>query len=214
MGSRGWAPQGPRRGAGIADGLFMDPSCSHGDQPAEREEDVDGCLVLTGGGPDTDSLYTVPDAVRFVAEFFSQGRPVGAISGSLRTMIEAGLVRGRWMTSGPNPADELRNSGADWSDEAVVVDQGPSPAAREVTCPASATRSSRRSRGRAHRPGSHDLTFPGGPLSNLAVTRIDAARPAARCASDRHSWHGSLSRCVDVLPDGHAWLARRSSLFP
>lgn len=39
-------------------------------------------------------------------------------------MIEAGLVRGRRMTSGPNLADELRNAGADWSDEAVVVDQG------------------------------------------------------------------------------------------
>lgn len=91
---------------------------------ASADVDEYAGLVLTGGGPDTDTLYTVPDAVRLVPEFFAQGKPVAAISHSSRTMIEAGLVRGRRMTSGPDLADELREAGADWVDEAVVVDQG------------------------------------------------------------------------------------------
>lgn len=86
-------------------------------------DDYDG-LVLAGGGPDSDTLRTVPDAVHLVDKFVSRGRPVAAISASPRTLIEAGLARGRRMTSGPNLADEVRNAGADWVDDAVVVDQG------------------------------------------------------------------------------------------
>ncbi|MQA16903.1 MAG: DJ-1/PfpI/YhbO family deglycase/protease [Pseudonocardiaceae bacterium] len=90
---------------------------------AARVEDYDG-LVLPGGVANPDILRTVPDAVRFVREFVATGRPVAAICHAPWTLIEADVVRGRRMTSFPSLQTDLRNAGADWTDEQVVVDQG------------------------------------------------------------------------------------------
>jgi protease I len=85
--------------------------------------DYDG-LVLPGGVANPDFLRTVPDAVKFVSEFFAAGKPVAAICHAPWTLIEADVVRDRRLTSYPSLQTDLRNAGATWVDEQVVVDQG------------------------------------------------------------------------------------------
>ncbi|SDK38182.1 protease I [Actinopolyspora mzabensis] len=83
-----------------------------------------GGLVLPGGVANPDALRRVPEAVRFVAEFFAAQKPVAAICHAPWTLIEADVVRGRRLTSYPSLATDLRNAGAEWTDERVVVDSG------------------------------------------------------------------------------------------
>jgi protease I len=90
---------------------------------AAKVDDYDA-LVLPGGVANPDFLRTDPHAVRFVKEFFAAGKPVAAICHAPWTLIEADVVRGRRMTSWPSLQTDLRNAGADWVDEEVVVDRG------------------------------------------------------------------------------------------
>ena len=85
--------------------------------------DYDG-LVLPGGVANPDFLRTDEDAVAFVRSFFEQAKPVAAICHAPWTLIEAGVVEGRKLTSWPSLQTDLRNAGAEWVDEEVVVDQG------------------------------------------------------------------------------------------
>ena len=85
--------------------------------------DYDG-LVLPGGVANPDFLRTDEDAVAFVRAFFEQAKPVAAICHAPWTLIEAGVVEGRTLTSWPSLQTDLRNAGANWVDEEVVVDQG------------------------------------------------------------------------------------------
>ncbi|MGH8938048.1 MAG: type 1 glutamine amidotransferase domain-containing protein [Actinomycetes bacterium] len=83
-------------------------------------------LVLPGGVANPDFLRTQPAAVAFVKSFFDNAKPVAAICHAPWTLIEADVVRGRRMTSWPSLRTDLRNAGADWVDEEVVVsEQGP-----------------------------------------------------------------------------------------
>ncbi|MEV4291318.1 type 1 glutamine amidotransferase domain-containing protein [Nonomuraea bangladeshensis] len=83
-------------------------------------------LVLPGGVANPDFLRTQPAAVRFVHAFFDAGKPVAAICHAPWTLIEADVVRGRTMTSWPSLQTDLRNAGATWVDQEVVVDtEGP-----------------------------------------------------------------------------------------
>ncbi|MER7365205.1 type 1 glutamine amidotransferase domain-containing protein [Nonomuraea wenchangensis] len=83
-------------------------------------------LVLPGGVANPDFLRTQPGAVRFVHAFFDAGKPVAAICHAPWTLIEADVVRGRTMTSWPSLQTDLRNAGATWVDQEVVVDtEGP-----------------------------------------------------------------------------------------
>jgi protease I len=79
-------------------------------------------LVLPGGVANPDALRLDEDAVSFIREFVESGRPVAAICHAPWTLIEADVVRGRRMTSWPSLQTDLRNAGADWVDEEVVVD--------------------------------------------------------------------------------------------
>lgn len=81
-------------------------------------------LVLPGGVANPDQLRTSEEAVAFVRAFFEAGKPVGAICHGPWTLIEAGVVRGRTLTSWPSLRTDLRNAGAEWVDEEVHVDQG------------------------------------------------------------------------------------------
>ena len=81
-------------------------------------------LVLPGGVANPDELRTRDDAVQFVRAFFAAGKPVGAICHGPWTLVEAGVVRGRTLTSWPSLQTDLRNAGAEWVDEEVHVDQG------------------------------------------------------------------------------------------
>ena len=97
--------------------------------PVDREvaradaADYDG-LVLPGGVANPDFLRGDENAVRFVREFFEQGKPVGAICHGSWTIVEAGVVRDRTITSWPTLRTDIRNAGGNWVDEEVVVDAG------------------------------------------------------------------------------------------
>ena len=81
-------------------------------------------LLLPGGVANPDQLRTMPKAVAFVRSFFDAGKPVAAICHGPWTLIDAGVVRGRRVTSWPSLKNDLSNAGAHWTDEEVVVDQG------------------------------------------------------------------------------------------
>ena len=98
-----------------------------------REVDVDrelrsanprdyDALVLPGRVMNPDALRTVPDAVAFVKSFFEAGKPVAAICHGPWTVIESGAAKGHRMTSWPSLKTDIRNAGAEWVDEEVVVD--------------------------------------------------------------------------------------------
>jgi protease I len=81
-------------------------------------------LVLPGGVGNPDNLRQDENAVRFVRDFFEQGKPVGAICHAPWTLVEAGVVRGRTLTSFPSIQTDVRNAGGNWVDEEVHVDNG------------------------------------------------------------------------------------------
>lgn len=88
-------------------------------------DDFDG-LVLPGGVANPDYLRTQPRAVEFARSFFEAGKPVSVICHGPWTLIEAGVVRDRTITSWPSVMTDLRNAGANWVDEEVQVDgRGP-----------------------------------------------------------------------------------------
>jgi protease I len=79
-------------------------------------------LVLPGGVANPDALRSDEDAVEFVKAFFDADKPVAAICHAGWMLAEAGVAKGRRLTSWPSLATDLRNAGADWVDEEVVVD--------------------------------------------------------------------------------------------
>jgi protease I len=86
-------------------------------------EDYDA-LVLPGGVMNPDKLRRNEKVLQFVRAFFDAGKPVGAICHGPWTLIDAGVVSGRRMTSYESIQTDLKNAGADWVDEEVVVDNG------------------------------------------------------------------------------------------
>jgi protease I len=81
-------------------------------------------LVLPGGVANPDFLRMNERAVAFVRGFFEQAKPVGVICHGPWTLVEAGVLRGRTLTSWPSLRTDLRNAGATWVDEEVHVDAG------------------------------------------------------------------------------------------
>ncbi len=95
------------------------------DKPVSQAEptDYDG-LVLPGGVANPDYLRMDEEAVRFVRTFFEQGKPVGAICHGPWTLVEAGVVQSRTLTSWPSLRTDIRNAGGEWVDAEVHVDAG------------------------------------------------------------------------------------------
>ena len=81
-------------------------------------------LLLPGGVANPDQLRTDPKAVQFVKRFVESGKPVGVICHGPWTLIEAGVLKGRTITSWPSLKTDLVNAGASWVDKEVVVDKG------------------------------------------------------------------------------------------
>ena len=81
-------------------------------------------LLLPGGVANPDQLRMNQDALQFVRSFFDAGKPVAVICHGPWTLIDAGVVEGREMTSWPSVKHDLINAGAKWVDEEVVVDNG------------------------------------------------------------------------------------------
>jgi protease I len=97
----------------------------HVDVPidAANAEDYDA-LLLPGGVANPDQLRTNSKAVQFVKRFVESGKPVGVICHGPWTLIEAGVLKGRTITSWPSLKTDLVNAGASWVDQEVVVDKG------------------------------------------------------------------------------------------
>ena len=88
-----------------------------------KADDYDA-LLLPGGVMNPDKLRMNPTAVQFVKAFVDSGRPIAAICHAPWTLIETGATKGRKMTSWPSLRSDLRNAGANWVDQEVVVDNG------------------------------------------------------------------------------------------
>jgi protease I len=81
-------------------------------------------LVLPGGVLNPDKLRQNKSAVAFVSAFLDENKPVAAICHGPQILIETGLIGGRTLTSFPSLQTDLKNAGAHWVDEEVVVDNG------------------------------------------------------------------------------------------
>lgn len=81
-------------------------------------------LLLPGGVMNPDHLRMEPAAVQFVKAFFDARKPVAAICHGPWILVEAGVVRGRTVTSWPSLRTDIRNAGGEWVDQEVVTDQG------------------------------------------------------------------------------------------
>ncbi len=90
----------------------------------EANADEFDALLLPGGVANPDQLRTQPKAVQFVQRFVESGKPIGVICHGPWTLIEAGAVKGRALTSWPSLKTDLVNAGAKWVDQEVVVDRG------------------------------------------------------------------------------------------
>jgi protease I len=81
-------------------------------------------LMIPGGVGNPDQLRGDENMVAFVRAFFEQGKPVAAICHGPWVLVEAGVVKGRKLTSWPTLQTDIRNAGGTWVDEQVVTDQG------------------------------------------------------------------------------------------
>ena len=104
----------------------LKPAATHPVDLTVEEANADDfdALVLPGGVGNPDKLRADENAVDFVRQFFEQGKPVGAICHGPWTLVEAGVVRGRTLTSYASIQTDIRNAGGNWVDEEVHVDQG------------------------------------------------------------------------------------------
>lgn len=106
----------------------------HHDKPGDRfpvdltflqaasEPEVFDALLLPGGVVNADEIRMHPKAQDIVRAMFDAGKPVAVICHGAWLLISSGVVDGRKLTSWPSLQDDLRNAGAEWVDEEVVID--------------------------------------------------------------------------------------------
>ncbi|HEX7516267.1 MAG TPA: type 1 glutamine amidotransferase domain-containing protein [Chthoniobacterales bacterium] len=90
----------------------------------EAKPDDFDALMIPGGLMNPDTLRSSEEALEFVRHFFREGKPVAAICHAPWVLIDAGVIRGRTVTSWPAIKTDVRNAGANWVDQEVVVDNG------------------------------------------------------------------------------------------
>jgi protease I len=86
-----------------------------------KPTDYDG-LVLPGGVANPDLLRLSPDSIEFIRQFAESDKPIAAVCHGPWTLIDAGVAHSKHVTSWPSLKVDLRNAGAEWTDEPVVVD--------------------------------------------------------------------------------------------
>lgn len=95
------------------------------DVPLERANPTTyDALLLPGGVMNPDKLRSNDEALRFIKDFLQKGKPIASICHGPWTLIELNAVRGKTMTSWPSLKTDLKNAGANWVDEEVVIDNG------------------------------------------------------------------------------------------
>lgn len=106
----------------------LDRADEFGVDVTARDADVDdySALVLPGGVANPDKLRMDSDAVAFAKGFFDAGKPVSVICHGPWTLVEAGVLGGRTITSYPSLRTDIENAGGEWVDQEVVVcEEGP-----------------------------------------------------------------------------------------
>ncbi|PTX64269.1 protease I [Melghirimyces profundicolus] len=101
-------------------GKFGVPAVSDVAYDVLKPEDFDGVLVPGGWAP--DKIRRSPKVQAFVRDMDESGKPIGQICHAGWVLISAGILKGRKVTSTPGIKDDMANAGAEWVDEAVVVD--------------------------------------------------------------------------------------------
>jgi len=109
---------------GWSDGTWSENTVTVDGTVPNMKADSFDALLLPGGVMNPDMLRANADAVSFVRDFFSAGKPVAAICHGPWLVVEAGAASGRRMTSYPSIRTDMTNAGATWVDEAVVTDNG------------------------------------------------------------------------------------------
>jgi len=89
---------------------------------SHAKTDAFDALLLPGGVSNPDRLRMIPEALLFVRAFFEKNKPVAAICHAPWLLVEADVVRNRRLTSWPSVRTDLRNAGAQWSDQETVID--------------------------------------------------------------------------------------------
>ena len=110
--------EGTIRGKADADTAVVDLTLDR------ARPDEYGALLLPGGVKNPDTMRQNERGVAFVRHFADLGKPIAAICHAPWLLVEADIVRGRRVTSYPSLRTDLRNAGAEWVDEEVVVDRG------------------------------------------------------------------------------------------
>jgi deglycase len=88
-----------------------------------RPEEFDA-LLIPDGFMNPDALRSNEDALEFTRHFFHEGKPVAAICHAPWVLIDAGVVRGRTLTSWPAIKTDVKNAGGNWVNQEIVVDNG------------------------------------------------------------------------------------------
>ena len=101
----------------------VDGSCPDASVEEVSVADYDA-LFIPGGVGNPDQLRGDENAVNFVREFAASMKPIAAICHAPWVLVEAGVVRGRTVTSWPTLQTDIRNAGGKWVDKEVVVDDG------------------------------------------------------------------------------------------
>lgn len=109
--------------SGWQHGNWGDEFPVHTQLDAAKPEDYDA-LLLPGGVMNPDKLRINAAAIHFIKHFVDSGKPIAAICHGPWPLIDSGGVRGRRLTSWPSLQTDLRNAGATWVDQEVVVDNG------------------------------------------------------------------------------------------
>jgi protease I len=86
-----------------------------------KPADYDG-LLLPGGVANPDALRLSAESIAFIRDFAASDKPIAAICHGPWTLIDAGVAKAKHMTSWPSLQVDLRNAGAEWTDDEVVVD--------------------------------------------------------------------------------------------
>jgi protease I len=100
-----------------------------------KADEFDG-LLLPGGVMNPDQLRMNPKAVRFARSFFDTGKPIAAICHGPWLLVEAGIVKGRTVTSWPSLKTDIVNAGGKWVDQEVVSDLGLTTSRKPADIPA------------------------------------------------------------------------------
>jgi len=86
-----------------------------------KVEDYDA-IVLPGGVVNSDTIRLDEMAVELVKDAARADKPIAVICHGAWILATADLVKGKTMTSWPSLTDDLKNAGANWVDQEVVVD--------------------------------------------------------------------------------------------